>query len=87
MARKRGYASVIVVESFPSGSKAFSLPGSGARVIPCPAETGDAVCAECRLCLDRDLLAMNAAVAFKIHGHQAEAASRSLKRSRREVAS
>jgi hypothetical protein len=79
LARKRGYASVIVVEGFPSGSKAFSIPGTGARVIPCPAETGDAVCADCRLCLDRDLLAMNAAVAFKVHGHGAAEAAQALR--------
>ena len=67
-ARQAGYAAAIVVEKFPS-NKAFTLPGSSARIIPCPAEvTKKTTCVECRLCLDRDLLAMNAAIAFEAHG-------------------
>jgi ParB-like chromosome segregation protein Spo0J len=76
-ARKRGYAAAIVVEDFPS-DEAFSLPGTNAKVIPCPAETRGTNCAECRLCLDRDLLEMNAAIAFKVHGRQAEQAREAL---------
>jgi hypothetical protein len=67
-ARRAGYAAAIVVERFPS-PKAFYLPGTTARLIPCPAEvTKKTTCVECRLCLDRDLLAMNAAIAFEAHG-------------------
>jgi hypothetical protein len=66
-ARQAGYAAAIVVEKFPA-DRAFSLPGSSARIIPCPAETGSVTCATCRLCIDRDLLRMNAAIAFEAHG-------------------
>ena len=71
-ARKRGYAAAIVVPEFPS-KKAFVLPGSTARIIPCPAETMGTTCVECRLCLDRDLLGMHAAIAFEAHGPGAKA--------------
>jgi hypothetical protein len=74
-ARKRGYASVIVVQDFASGDKAYSLPGTTAKIVPCAAETKGTICAECRLCLDRDLHGMNTAIAFKLHG-QHEAAAR-----------
>ena len=67
LARAAGYAAAIVVDRFPS-KRAFLLSGSSARVIPCPAESGDISCARCRLCIDRDLLAMNAAIAFEAHG-------------------
>lgn len=67
VARQAGYAAAIVVEKFPS-DRAFSLPGTSARIIPCPAETGSVTCAACRLCIDRDLLGMNAAIAFEPHG-------------------
>lgn len=69
-ARAMGYAPAIVVPDFPS-RRAFRLPGSSVRIIPCPAETGSVTCIECRLCLDRDLLAMNAAIGFAAHGTQA----------------
>jgi hypothetical protein len=79
-ARKRGYASVIVVEDFPEGYKAHSQPGTTAKIVPCPAETGDATCADCRLCLDRNLLDMNVAVAFRVHGQHGAQARRALLR-------
>jgi hypothetical protein len=74
-ARQAGYPSAIVVSKFPS-PRAFGLSGSTARVVPCPAETNidpnkRVTCATCRLCLDRDLLKMNVAIAFELHGHQA----------------
>jgi hypothetical protein len=72
VARAAGYGAAIVVDRFPS-KKAFYLPGSTARIIPCPAETTGKTCVECRLCLDRDLLGMNAAVAFEAHGPAASA--------------
>jgi hypothetical protein len=75
VAREAGYAAAIVVAEFPS-KQAFALPGSSARIVPCPAETNDdpdksITCASCRLCLDRDLLAGNVAIGFEAHGPQA----------------
>lgn len=67
LAHAAGYPAAIVVETFPSDI-AFSLPGSSARIIPCPAETRGVTCATCRLCIERDLLGMNAAIAFEAHG-------------------
>lgn len=67
-ARDAGYPGAIVLEKFPS-KKAFRLPGSDARIIPCPAEVKKTTCVECRLCLDADnLLAKNVAIAFEAHG-------------------
>lgn len=68
-ARVAGYASAVVVPEFRS-DKAFSVSGTTARLIRCPAETtdGGVTCVECRLCLDRDLLKLNDAIAFKVHG-------------------
>jgi hypothetical protein len=75
VARQAGYAAAIVVAEFPS-KRAFTLPGSSARIVPCPAETNDdpkksVTCASCRLCLDRDLLGMNLAIGFEAHGQHA----------------
>jgi len=73
VARARSYAAAIVVDRFPS-ARAFHLPGSTARIVPCPAELVDSAgkprttCVQCRLCLDRDLLALNIAIAFEVHG-------------------
>lgn len=79
-ARKRGYPAAIVVEDFPNEHRAFSLPGTSAKVVPCPAETRAAkTCAQCRLCLDRPLLNLNVAIAFKVHGRQAEKAREALR--------
>ena len=67
-ARAAGYAAAIVVDKFPS-DKAFSLPGSTTKIVPCPAETRGKTCVECRLCLDADKLARrNIAIAFEAHG-------------------
>lgn len=70
-AREAGYASAIVVPAFPS-SKAFFLPGATARIVPCPAETGDRTCVECRLCLNADRLhPTDTVIAFATHGPSA----------------
>lgn len=81
-ARKRGYPAAIVVQDFPEGAKTFTLPGTTAKVTPCPAETGQATCADCRLCLDRDALKLNVAIAFKLHGQQASVANVKLEEAR-----
>jgi len=77
VAAAAGYPAAITVDAFPS-RRAFELPGSSFRLIPCPAEVrGDAeervTCVSCRLCLDRDLLALKVprAIAFEAHGPQA----------------
>lgn len=77
-ARKRGYPAAIVVREFPRGERAFRVVGTSAKVIPCPAETRDLTCVECRLCLDRDLLGLDVAIGFKVHGKASDAARRSL---------
>lgn len=67
-ARAVGYAAAIVVDKFPS-DEAFFLPRSITKIVPCPAETRDKTCVECRLCLDADTLARrNIAIAFEAHG-------------------
>ncbi len=87
-ARARAYAAAIVVERFPS-ARAFRLPGSTARIVPCPAELVDSAgkrrttCVQCRLCLDRDLLALNIAIAFEVHGPGSRKARTAIARSLR----
>ncbi|MGK3998867.1 hypothetical protein [Sorangium sp. So ce1024] len=57
-----------VVDEFPS-DEGFSLRGSNAKIVPCPAETRGKACVERRLCLDADKLARrNVAIAFEAHG-------------------
>jgi hypothetical protein len=79
-AHSRGYPSAIVVEAFPDGKRAFRLPGTTARIVPCPAETLEKSCVECRLCLNADKLhTMNTAIAFQVHGQQRRAARAALR--------
>jgi len=67
-ALKRGYASAVVVGSFPSDGKAYSTP-DGLKVIPCPAQTAHKTCIECRLCMNADsLVDRKAVIAFEAHG-------------------
>lgn len=71
-ARKMGYAPAIVVSEFAS-AKAFTLPGSDVKYIPCPAQTSpggkDIGCTECRLCFNADRLFQgNFGIAFSAHG-------------------
>lgn len=78
-AQRRGYAPALTVEAFGS-SRAWRV-APGLRAIPCPFEARGQkpTCVECRLCLDRDLLRMGAAIVFAVHGSQAEAAKRRLR--------
>ncbi|MBN1771765.1 MAG: hypothetical protein JXB32_10920 [Deltaproteobacteria bacterium] len=79
-ARRRGYGAIVVVKDFPQGAKAYRLPGSRTRIIPCPAQTLEGMtCIRCRLCLDRDLLRMGAAVALRTHGPGVTAANEALR--------
>lgn len=78
VARKRGYPCAIVVEEFPNNEKAFQVSGSKANIFPCPAETKGVTCVECRLCLDRDLVKANTAIAFRLHGQRGREAREAL---------
>jgi hypothetical protein len=71
MARKRGYAAAIVVESHPADGKAYTLDGE--KIIPCPEQTRGLTCDQCRLCWnDESLKKRKATIAFAAHG-QSEA--------------
>lgn len=68
LARRRGYAPAVVVPAFPS-ERAWIDEATGTRMIPCPAQTRDVTCEQCRLCWRADeLYARNAGVAFEAHG-------------------
>lgn len=69
-ARKNGYASALVVPSFPS-DKAFYIKGE--KFIPCPNQTRGISCASCKLCFDADkLLKIGANISFSAHGSRKE---------------
>jgi hypothetical protein len=77
VARQAGYSAALVVASFTS-ERSFHLPGTTTTIVPCPYETRGVTCIECRLCLDRDLLNLNVAIAFKAHGPTAKKARAAL---------
>lgn len=67
-AKKMGYAPAIVVPEF-SGDKAFKLEGSDVKWIPCPAQTREVPCVNCRLCFNANrLFEQNMGIAFAAHG-------------------
>lgn len=72
LAREKGYAPAIIVGEF-TNSKAFTLPGSDIKFIPCPAQTqpgGKQIgCSDCKLCFNADrLFRDNFGIAFAAHG-------------------
>lgn len=72
LARKQGYAPAIIVANHPT-DKAYTLPGSNVKWIPCPAQTKpggkQVTCTDCRLCMKADwLYATNKGIAFAAHG-------------------
>lgn len=76
-ARKQGYTPAIVVPQFPNENKLFEL--NGVKFIPCPAQTGDYGCADCRLCMnDQRLFRKNYGIAFEAHGVRKEKMKRRL---------
>lgn len=78
-ARKQGYAPAIVVDEF-NGDKAFKLKGSDVKWIPCPAQTREVGCSDCRLCMKADFLYnSNSGIAFAAHGVRKETIKRRLK--------
>lgn len=78
LARKRGYAVAMVVREFRE-RRAYPVDGMKDRLVPCPAETSNTTCVQCRLCLDADgLHARKRAIGFAVHGRDAGKAKRRL---------
>lgn len=68
MAREQGYAPAIVVPEHPS-ERAYKIGDSDIKWIPCPAQTRDVGCSDCRLCFNADRLKEgNFGIAFAAHG-------------------
>jgi hypothetical protein len=79
-ARQRGYATALVVEEFPTHRRyapgypeipAFLEAGEplGQDVLPCPAQTRDRSCSDCRLCFDDETLRRRGySIGFELHG-------------------
>lgn len=64
-ARKNGYASALVLKEFPS-DKAFYLEGE--KFVPCPNQTLDITCSNCRLCFNSNgLYNTKTNIAFAAH--------------------
>lgn len=77
-ARAQGYASAIVVPEHPS-ERAYQIPGSDVKWIPCPNQTRGVGCTDCRLCFDADrLFEGNFGIAFAAHGVRKENVKRRL---------
>lgn len=68
-ARSRGYASALVVPFHPPDGRAEVV--GGMRLVPCPAQTRDRTCVECRLCWDDSNTSR--VVTFAAHGGRAKA--------------
>jgi hypothetical protein len=82
VARANGYAPAIVVQEHLS-EKAYTLPGSETKFIPCPAQTKpggkDIGCSDCRLCMKADwLFETNRGIAFAAHGSMKNSLKRRL---------
>lgn len=74
-ADRHGYQVALTVAEFPRGPKAWQL--GPLNVIPCPFESGAPLtCVECRLCLrgdfNRTRRGIRSAIAFAVHGPEAE---------------
>lgn len=66
--RKHGYAPAIVVSEHIS-EKAYMLPGSDTKWIPCPAQTRNVSCVDCGLCFNANrLFKNNMGISFSAHG-------------------
>ena len=77
-AHKQGYAPAIVVDSHPS-DKTYTLKGSDVKWIPCPNQTKDVACSDCRLCFNADRLFNEGyGIAFAAHGIKKENIKRRL---------
>lgn len=68
LAQAKGYAAALVVAEHPSDGRAFRTSG-GVKVIPCPSQTRDIKCTDCKLCWDDELLLrQGACISFAAHG-------------------
>lgn len=77
-ARAQGYAPAIVVAEHHS-EKAYALPESDVKWIPCPNQTREVPCVECRLCFNADRLFNGGfGIAFAAHGVKKEKIKRHL---------
>ena len=75
-AQAAGYATALVVESHAS-TKAYWVDGM--KVIPCPSQTKDVTCADCKLCMRSDMLkATGASIGLAVHGSGAKKAAAAL---------
>jgi hypothetical protein len=73
-----GYACAIIVAEHPS-DKAYKLPGSETKWLPCPAQTRDVQCVKCKLCFNADRLFKDGyGIAFAVHGAGKNVAKRHL---------
>lgn len=71
-ALERGYAPSIVVDTHKTDKAYFQ---DGIKVIPCPSQTRDVTCEQCKLCMkDNVLKEQNAAIAFAVHGSRKKVA-------------
>jgi hypothetical protein len=76
-AQARGYATALVAEHR-DGKRAWRTPGfpwyiPAQRYIPCPQQTSERTCSDCRLCFDDTALrARNATIVFSPHGSGAK---------------
>lgn len=69
LARSRGYATAIVVESF---EQERLYDHDGTDILPCPNLTRGVKCSECRLCFsDGDVYERGYSIGFSIHGDHA----------------
>jgi hypothetical protein len=67
-ARAKGYAPALVVAEHLS-DKAYTVPGSDIKWIPCPEQSRGIACSDCRLCMNADRLRdTNRGIAFAAHG-------------------
>lgn len=74
----QGYACAVVVAEHPS-DKAYYIKGSNVKWIPCPSQTRNVACVDCRLCFNTDgLRERNSGIAFAAHGASAEKVKRRL---------
>ena len=76
-ARRQGYAPALVVDHHPADGRSWIK--HGIRWIPCPAQTREVGCTDCRLCFDADaLFKRRAGIAFAAHGARREVVKRRL---------
>ena len=78
-AKRQGYAPTIVVPEF-ENDKSFKLDGSDITWIPCPAQTRNVGCSDCKLCFNASRLERdNYGIAFAAHGIMKNSIKKQLK--------